>query len=158
MKYAVMSGSLILVAVIATGLYMLITTGLSWQYRHPLPVSAPALTVSPGPMLMLRGIEECDLNADGHCDATDRALFQQALGATRLSSGYNSQADADGDGVITAKDQSILFPTTQPVTGFSITLKAGSGTGSAYNLVPLAFEGSGIANAQQLVTAICGST
>lgn len=55
-------------------------------------------------------VAHCDLNADGQCNASDRALFQKALGSHRGDSNYNPLADADADGSITVVDEQMLFP------------------------------------------------
>ncbi len=59
--------------------------------------------------------EQCDLNTDGVCNATDYNLFQQVKSQCRanFTSTYSIYADADADGCVTDKDEQMLFPTTK---------------------------------------------
>jgi hypothetical protein len=52
----------------------------------------------------------CDLNQDGHCDATDFQLLQGALGKCLedFLTPADVRADVDGDGCVTPDDQEIL--------------------------------------------------
>lgn len=75
------------------------------------PSRTPSSALAP---MEIRTVELCDLNADGHCDAADLVLFQQALGKKAGEVGYNLSADVDADGVVTLADQQILFPATSP--------------------------------------------
>ena len=56
--------------------------------------------------------KSCDLDRDGDCDTEDITLFNASLG--RCSSEFRTatdvEADANGDGCITAMDRSFLFP------------------------------------------------
>lgn len=47
----------------------------------------------------------CDLDKDGHCDQTDRQLFEDAFGTCRGDSDYSFEADIDGDGCVTDNDE-----------------------------------------------------
>lgn len=64
------------------------------------------------PPMEMSQVALCDLNADGQCDATDKVLFQQALGKKVGEVGYRLSADVNADGVVTARDQQVLFPST----------------------------------------------
>jgi len=53
-------------------------------------------------------LEPGDIDYDGDIDAHDVQLFVAAFGSRSGESGYNAYADADGDGVITLLDFSLL--------------------------------------------------
>jgi hypothetical protein len=47
----------------------------------------------------------CDLNFDGLCNATDRLIFDGALGKCTPQTGYQPRADIDKDGCVTLQDR-----------------------------------------------------
>ena len=108
-------------AIIAAVVAILLISGCSQQKQQP-----PAATQPPQeqqaqpPMMEMRNVSLCDLNADGLCDAADLAIFHQALGKHRGDLSYHPLADADADGVVTATDEQILFPVTTPADKNSI--------------------------------------
>jgi probable HAF family extracellular repeat protein len=51
----------------------------------------------------------CDLNADGKCDSADIQIFRGLLGSCHGQPSYKLEADANGDGCITAEDEDKLF-------------------------------------------------
>ena len=52
----------------------------------------------------------CDNDRDGDCDLNDYNLVKNAIGQCDTGNQYNSPADADHDGCVTAKDLKQLFP------------------------------------------------
>ena len=55
----------------------------------------------------------CDLDDDGDCDKVDRQAFDQSLGKSIGESGYNAQADFDGDGYVTEFDLELILRAAQ---------------------------------------------
>ena len=56
----------------------------------------------------------CDNDSDGDCDIADYRLVMEAVGICSGKEGFNSLADADGDGCVTDQDVYRLFPNGPP--------------------------------------------
>lgn len=47
----------------------------------------------------------CDLDHSGDCDSNDQQIFDKAFGKCRGDTGYNFEADIDGDGCVVSADR-----------------------------------------------------
>ena len=47
----------------------------------------------------------CDLDHNGNCDNKDQQIFDKTYGKCREDTGYNFNADIDGDGCIVSADK-----------------------------------------------------
>jgi hypothetical protein len=59
---------------------------------------------------MTGGIDICDQNGDGVCDAVDVAILTSAIGASAGDALYSFMLDLDDDGWVLDDDMSALFP------------------------------------------------
>lgn len=66
----------------------------------------------------MSSLQSCDFNADGRVDMLDISIFNTTFGKCEKDSGFNFEADFDGDGCITeaerrfCKDSSFSFNDT----------------------------------------------